>query len=205
MRGSRLDALGRITRGRELYMIQDIKETENPILKADILSFHISDGLRNQKLNLYEAYLLQWEVLNNTRDGYILPAWNRKVQISTCLALLNQKLLAEAFRDDSCVRLLRQWGMEAFQLCSEKREHYIMDRYNDFLDINQDHGEDLLKDMLNVRNRYDEMSDSDGPYHIECFPYHYFAPEIILLEKTDLSREKTVSEEVETIVIELNT
>ena len=150
MWGSRLDASGRIARGRELYMIQRIKETENPIVKADILSFYISDGLRDQKLNLYEAYLLQWEVLKNTREWYTLPAWNGKVQISTCLALLNQKLLAEAFCDDGCVRLLRQWGVEAFRLCSEKREHYIMDRYNDFLDIDHDHGKDLLKDILRL-------------------------------------------------------
>ncbi len=188
-----------------LNMIQSIRESNNPILKATILSKYISDGLRNQKLSLYEAYLLQWEVINDTREWYILPAWNGKVQISICLALLNQKLLAHAFRDSNCIQLLRQWGLEAFRLCAERRAHYIMDRYYDYLDIDCERNEHLLKEMLDVRERYDVMSYDDGPYHVECFPYHYFEPERILLEKMDLRNEMLVTEDVEKILIELNT
>ncbi|MDE7271825.1 MAG: hypothetical protein K2N95_02020 [Lachnospiraceae bacterium] len=185
-------------------MIQKIKETSNPILKASSLSFYISDGLRNQKLGLYEAYLLQWEVINNTREWYMLPAWSGKVQISTCIALLNQKLLAHAFRDSNCISLLRQWGMEASEVCAERRSHYIMDRYPDYLDIDREQNEHLLKEMLNVRQKYDTLSYDDGPYHVEIFPYHYFAPEEILLEKMDMSSQMSVTEEVETILMELN-
>lgn len=187
-----------------LNMIQNIKETDNPILKASTLSFYISDGLKNQKLGLYEAYLLQWEVIINTREWYMLPAWSGKVQISTCLALLNQKLLAHIFKDSSCIQLLRQWGMEASELCAERRAHYIMDRYHDYLDIDCERNEHLLKEMLHVRKNYDAMSYDDGPYHVEIFPYHYFEPEKILLEKTDLSGEMSVAEDVETILTELN-
>lgn len=187
-----------------LNMIQNIKETNNPILKASILSAYISDGMRNQKLGLYEAYLLQWEVINDTRQWYVLPAWSGTVQISTCLALLNQKLLAHIFRDSSCIQLLRQWGMEAFGLCAERRAHYIMDRYHDYLEIDHRQNEYLLEEMLHVRKNYDTMSFEDGPYHVDIFPYHYFEPEKILLEKTDLSGEMSVSEDVETILMEVN-
>ena len=184
-------------------LIQDIKETDNPALKAAKLSFYISDGLKNQNLDIYEAYLLQQEVLSYTREGYILPAWNRKVSISTCLALLNQRLLALAFRDGNYVQLLRKWGMEACELCAEKRTHYIMDRYNDFLDIDCT-GEELLRTLSSVRENYGRLSDNGGPYHVEVFPYHYFEPERILLEKTELDKKEQISGDTEALLIELN-
>ena len=187
-----------------LNLIQTIKEATNPAIKAHELTFYIADGFRNQKLNLYEAYLLNWEVINYTRDSYTLPAWSRRVQISTCLALLNQKLLALAFRDKDCVQQLEKWGMEALRICGEKRSHYIMDRYHEFimLDYNR---EDLLKELFKIREMYNTMSDEQGPYHVEVFPYHYFAPEKILLDHIDLSKEKCISENVEAILIALNT
>ena len=190
-------------------LIQDIKKTDNPARKAAKLSFYISDGLRNQELNLYEAYLLQQEVLNYTREGYILPAWNTKVRIATCLALLNQRLMALAFHDRKYAQLLKKWGMEAYTLCAERRAHYIMDRYSDFLEINCTGADDcvhegLLRELLNVRGNYDRLSDNDGPYHVEVFPYHYFEAERILMEKMDLAGEKQISEDTEAILIELS-
>jgi len=128
-----------------LNIIQEIKETGNPALKAQKMTSVITDGLRNQALNLYEAYLLHWEVIHATRDSCILPAWNRAVRISTCLALLNHRLLALAFHDRDCAQQAHQWGMEAFGLCAEKRAHYIMDRYPEFIRMEYD-DEDLLKD-----------------------------------------------------------
>lgn len=59
-------------------LIQDIKKTENPTLKAAKLSFYISDGLKEQKLGIYEAYLLQQEVLSYTRRG---SCWKRRIRI----------------------------------------------------------------------------------------------------------------------------
>lgn len=185
-------------------IIQEIRETGNPVLKAQKITSVIADGLRNQTLNLYEAYLLHWEVIYATRDSYILPAWNRTVRISTCLALLNHRLLALAFHDEACAQQAQQWGMEAFGLCAEKRAHYIMDRYSEFIGIEYD-DEDLLKELLNVRESYPVLSDEQGPYHVESFPYHYFAAEKLLLDKTDFSKEKRISKDVETILIAINT
>lgn len=48
------------------------------------------------------------------------------------------------------------------------------------------------------------LSDEERPYHVEVFPYHYFEPEKILLEKRDMSREKNIRTEIETMLIELN-
>ena len=108
-----------------LDLVSDVKEAENPALKAAKLSFYITDELRNQKLNLYEAYLLQQEVIHYTRDGYILPAWNEKVRISTCLALLNQCLLAQIFHDGNYVQLLKNGGWRLSD-CATKREHITL-------------------------------------------------------------------------------
>lgn len=197
-----------------LSLIRDIKGTDNPVLKGAKLSFYISDGLKDQKLSIYEAYLLQQEVLHYTREGYILPACCTKVRIATCLALLNQRLLAQAFHDLNYAQLLKKWGMEAYGLCAEKRAHYIMDRYSDFMNIDRTCADDrnrgdrvweeLLGKLSDVRDNYDRLSGNDGPYHVEVFPYHYFEPERILLEKADPDKEEQISADTEAILIELS-
>lgn len=186
-----------------LNIINEIKSTDHPALKSLNLSLYISENLREKKLNIYEAYLLQGEVIRYTRDSYIMPAWSGKVQISTCLNLLNQKLLALAFNDIGYMKNIEKWSTEALQLCVEKRKHYIMDKYSEFLSIDFD-SRDLLLELLNVREKYDSLSYDDGPYHTEVFPYDEFEPEKILLERSDLSKEKFISKDIETLLIELN-
>lgn len=184
-------------------VIQSVKNVNNPTVKAKNLSFYVSDCLKTNTLNIYEAYLLNWEIINYLREGYILPAWNGRVQISTCLAILNQKLLALIFNDVNCAKQLENWGKEALDLCGERRTHYIMDRYVDFLHIDvNDIG--LLRELLSVRENYKTMSDDDGPYHVEVFPYHYFEPEKILLEKRNMNNEKNICIDIETILVGLN-
>ena len=184
-------------------VIQSVKNVDNPTVKAKNLSFYLSDCLKVYKFNVYEAYLLQWEIINYLRDGYILPAWNGRVQISTCLEILNQKLLALIFDDVNCAKQLVDWGKEALDLCGERRTHYIMDRYMEFLNVNtNDTG--LLRELLTVRENYATLSDEEGPYHVEVFPYHYFEPERILLEKINMNTEKIIGTDIETILIELN-
>lgn len=80
-------------------IIQAVKGTDNPKLKAARLSLYLSNMLREKEINIYEAYLLNGEVINYEREGYILPAWNGWVSISTCLEFMNQRLLALAFKD----------------------------------------------------------------------------------------------------------
>lgn len=187
-----------------LKIIQEVKNTSNPIIKAKKLSFYLSDCLKKQELNIYEAYLLHGEIISYTREGYILPAWNGRVQISTCLAILNQKLLALAFNDIKYMEQLVEWGLEALKLCTEKRAHYIMNRYSEFINVSYN-SDNLLQELLNIREKYRFMSTNDGPYHVEVFPYHYYEPEKILLEGRDMSKEKNINMNVETMLIELNT
>lgn len=186
-----------------MNIINEVKKSTHPAVRALNLSVYISDNLKQKNISLYEAYLLQCEVIRYKRDSYTLPAWNNKVQISTCLELLNQKLLALAFNDIDYIKQLEKWGMEAFKLCGEKRTHYIMNKYNEFLKSDYN-SRNLLLELLDIRKKYDSLKYDDGPYHTEAFPYDYFEPERILLDRIDLSKDKSISREIETILIELS-
>jgi len=183
--------------------LESVKQVNNPIVKSKRLSFYISDLLKNHEITLYEIYVLNKEVIKFQREWYMLPAWNGWSQISTCIQIMNQKLLAVAFKELDYAEQLKQWGQDAFRLCKEKRKHYIMDRFEEFMNIDEN-DEVLLRELLDVRNNYRKLSDNEGPYHVESFPFHYFEPERILLEKRTLSAEKVMSEDVKTILVELN-
>lgn len=183
-------------------IIQEIKDTNHPSLKAMKLSSYLSDLLKNNSLNMYEAYLLEEEIIKYKRDGYMLPAWNDIVSISTCLEILNQRLLAIAFGDMGNANRLKKWGMEALSLCGEKRPHYIMDKYIEFINISSNN-DPLLQELLEVRRDYMLLSFEEGPYHLEVFPYDDFETERILLENINMREEKNISEEMEKLLIEL--
>lgn len=184
-------------------ILQDVRNTDNPAIKAIRLSVHLSDMLRENKVNIYEAYLLQGEVISHRREGYILPAWGSTVQISDCIAILNQRLLALVFKDYKYADLLKDFGIEALHLCKEKRAHYIMDDYMEFININVG-ADSLLYKLYNARQNYNSLSDEEGPFHVEEFPYHYCEPEKILLGKGNLQSMKSISGDIETLLIELN-
>lgn len=184
-------------------IISNLKKVENPIVKAKKISFYLSDLLKQNEVNLYEAYLLNREIINYAREWYILPAWNGRVQILTCISILNQRLLALAFGDSACAKQLQEWGEEAMRLCAEKRSHYIMDKYLEFLNV-EDGSDDLLQELLSIREKQAILDNNKGPFHTEVFPYHYYEPEKFLLDGGDLESERKISEDIEKLLIELN-
>ncbi len=186
-----------------IKLIQEVKSVAKPNMKAIKLTWYVTDLLKKGTLTIYEAYLLYGEILKYKREGYKLPAWNGRVQISDCLEIINQRLLAIAFGEQEYAEVLKNWGREAFQLCKEKRTHYIMDRFEEFINMDENN-EALLQELLDVRKKYTKLNFNKGPYHVEAFPYHYFEPERILLEKRDLTSEKVMSKDVETILVELS-
>lgn len=184
-------------------ILQDAKNTDNPAIKAMSLSVHLSNMLRENRINIYEAYLLNGEIINYNREGYTLPAWNGFVGISECIAILNQRLLALVFKDEKYAHLLREFGIEALHLSKQNRTHYIMDSYIEFININ-DESDNLLHKLYKVRKKYNSLSYNDGPYHVEKFPWDYYEPEKMLLDKVDLHNMKSISTDMETLLIELN-
>jgi hypothetical protein len=182
--------------------ITTIDKINNPSLVANKISYFISDALRENQITLYEAYVLNLEIIKLNLISYTQPAWNRNVRISTCLIILNQYLLAKIFDNIEGAEMLERIALEAFELNKEKRSHYILDQYKSYFKTNNI--EKLLQELLDIRNNYDNLSDDVGPYHIEVFPYHFYSPEKILLEKSN-SLNQIVSKEVENILIYLNT
>ena len=65
----------------------------------------------------------------------------------------------------------------------------------------------LLTEMSRVRREYERLSDDDGPYHTEVFPYDEMAPEDILLSGTPLRPFKSndLEPEVERLLLALGT
>ncbi len=91
--------------------------------------------------------------LNCKREGYKLPAWNGRVQVSNCLEIINQRLLAIVFGEPEYAEVLKEWGREAFQLCRGNRTHYIMDRFEEFINMDENDAV-LLQELLDVRKKY---------------------------------------------------
>lgn len=83
------------------------------------------------------------------REWYKLPAWNGWTQISTCLEIINQRLLAVAFKDMEYAEILKEWGREALKMCKEQRKHYIIDRFEEFINI--DENNEVILQELNER------------------------------------------------------
>jgi hypothetical protein len=186
----------------KIELIDELKSIDHPRLISVRISRFISDAMRDNIINLYEGYLLNWEVISYQRRSYIEAAWNGSVRISLCLALLNQRFLAQIFENNESATQLKLWGIEAMNLNKEKREHYIMDRFEEFLDAKD--SPDLLKKLVDIRNEYRLLDFDNGPYHNEEFPYDYYAPEKILLEKDESCVKMTTHEIIEDLIVELS-
>lgn len=186
-------------------LLEEIKKESNPLNIAVEISSFVADFLQNGEISLYEAYSVYWEVIKYERMGYLQLTHRNSVRITTCITILNQKLLADIFDDRAASNKLKEWAVEAYKLNKEKRHHYIMDRFMEFLNANEN--PKLLEELLQVRKNYDKLSFDDGPYHNEEIPYDCYSFEEILLDNESLRNfreNKTLSEEIENLIVEIN-
>jgi hypothetical protein len=183
--------------------LQCVFSKSAPNILAVNIGFLIADSLKVGQISLYEGYLLHAEKLRFRRRAYIEPAWGVCVQISDLLSLLNQSLLASLFDDKADILRYKEWALEAFGMNSEVRDHLIMNDYEFFLEESID----ALKCMESLRSNYETTSGNNGPYPIESFPFHYYAPEVLLLNKknshVDLDLTKDIGDEVAGLIVEL--
>ncbi len=107
-------------------LMKSIQEIDKPIVLAVDLGVYISRCLRNEWISLYEAYILNGEFISLTR-GSGKCGWNQRVYISTCLLVLNQRMLAILYGDMEYAERLKEFGFEAMRLNDEKRPHFIID------------------------------------------------------------------------------
>jgi len=179
---------------------EDIESSENPRVISISLMFFLSDALSEESVSLYEAYSINGYRLRFERLGYIQPAWQGRVQISSCIALLNHYLLASYFDEEKEKERFREWLLESVRLNEETREHYIIDRIEDFLDTTTQG--DALRELQRIRKVYDSLSDELGPFHNESFPDHCYSPEDLLLSGA-CSHSKKLSKAIEDLIVQL--
>lgn len=187
-------------------LLEKLSVSIHPAVRALDISVFVSGMLRENKINLYEAYLLKFEVVSLERLSYLQPAWYNSPHISTCINLLNMKMLAYLYNDDKTAEVLDTWAKEAYNLNHEKRTHYILDSYIEYLNFaqNEQQQQQLLQNLLNIRNNK-KKSFNKGPYHSESFPDDYCIPEQMLLDNRFFTDEdKQLGKDIENLLVELN-
>jgi hypothetical protein len=156
----------------------DLEAETNPLLVADEIGFFLSDGLRDGSVSLRSAFYLNQEALRIRRRAYHQPAWGYTLSISGLLAVYMQRLVALATGEKVISQQLANWLKEDAPLLKERRAHYLAQHI--LANPVADPSAHLLAEMSRIRQQYELLSDDDGPYHVEVFPYEYYSPEDIL-------------------------
>jgi len=182
-------------------LIENVKEQINPGNRSLDIGIFVSQCLRGKEINLYEAYLLSGIKMEFTRLSYVQPAWCNRVRISILLELLNLRLLAAAFEEKGVESQWIKYAKEAYSMNKEKRPHYILDHYQEYL--KETISPKFLQSLKDVRASRSKPFDN-GPYHTEVFPYNKCKCEELLLQgKTLPRRDKKVGSVIENLIVEL--
>jgi hypothetical protein len=183
-----------------LKLLREIKTEDMPSIKAACLSSFLTVATREQKINLYEAYLINAERLRFERDGYKIVAWRGRVRLQNCILLLNQKLLADVFKDENGSRLYKQWAFEAYDSLKDKPKHYILDNFTELLNLNKN----ALEMLSKIRREPNKNSKVYDYCHVDYFPFEVISAEDVLLGKDEFTIEKKLSPEVEDLILQLS-
>jgi hypothetical protein len=160
---------------------------------ADSIGFFLADALRKNHLSAYDSYSINYERLRIMHVGYQQLSWGQKPSISTCLDFLNGKLLAHVFNDTQAISKLAEYCHQIYAAVKCKRNHYIINNYNDFCGhFVPDRS--CLEQLSRIRLIWETLSFDGGPYHPEFFPWDFMSPENILLcEKVPVNFQKSFS------------
>ena len=151
-----------------------------PGVVAQELRQYLSNRLREGNLNLYSAFLLAVDVARLERISYRQPAWAQKLSISGLLGLYMLGITAAALKLDRPTEQIREWYIEDSKLLSENRKHFLTNKLGAGANLFDDHA--FWKELSDLRSDYDTLSDDDGPYPSEVFPWNDVAPERELLD-----------------------
>ena len=160
----------------------DMDCESNPLIVADAVGLFISDGLRNENVSLSSAFLLNQDALRLRRLGYRQPAWQSQLSLSGVLALYMQYLFGMTVGEISIVKTVAVWLEEDVPLLGDTRNHYIKE-FLARMPLIEPSTKQLI-DLSRIRSKYDVLSDDDGPFHTEVFPYDYYSPEDVLLGRS---------------------
>lgn len=187
--------------GKAKALVENVKARMSPGNRSLDIGIFVSQCLRSREINLYEAYLLSGIKTEFTRLSYVQPAWPDRVRISILLELLNMRFLAALFEEKNEEELWIKYAKEAYSMNREKRPHYILDHYQEYL--KETISPRFLQSLKDVRAGRSKPFDS-GPYHIEVFPYDECKCEELLLQgKTLPRRSKKICGVIENLFAEL--
>lgn len=177
----------------------------NPLRVVVEIGFYVSAGLRDGSLCLRSAFLLNHEAIRVRRMAYLQPAWRHDLSISGLLAIYMQRLVAVATGESAVARSATAWLVEDAPKLARRRPHYLADHI--LAAPGNEPTEQILLEMSRVRREYEHLSDDDGPYHTEVFPYDEMAPEEILLSHDPLRPFEVddLEPEVERLLVSLGT
>lgn len=179
---------------------------DHPLIQADELSIYISSRLRDGGVNLYSAFLLEHEAVRIHRNGYLQPAWNHRLSISGLFRIYMNCLTARAFHADKMEAITEDWFSEDISRLQERRPHFFTDRLSKGRSLTTDGA--FLQLLSDMRDQYHSLSDDDGPFHVEVFPWDYAAPERELLKpgsQPQFRQTSPIDPEIEDLIVELCT
>ena len=182
----------------------ELQTETNPLIISDDITYVVSDGLREGRVNLYSAFLLNHECLRIKRFGYYQSAWNYNLSISGVVGIYMHFLCAQAFGTTNIADVAFRWLVDDLPMLKERREHYVI---NELLKgIEPIPSRKWLERLSEVRTNYDNLSDDYGPYHNEEFPFDYAAPEDSLLGKSNSGDflNKRILSDIEKLLIEIS-
>ena len=183
-----------------------IATESNPSTQANEVRRAIVRGLRDTTLTLYEAYLLHCEAVRIDRIAYTQSAWGRQLSISGLLTIVMHAITAEAFGLHDAAGTYERWYVDDFPQLGEHRPHFLTAAYPGTTGWRND--QEFLRRLNATRNEYDNLSDDEGPYPIEVFPFHFAAPELVLIGERDdafLNFNRDVSDTVGDTIVEVAT
>jgi len=164
-----------------MRIVSDLPDISGPpAVVAQELRQYLSNRLHAGNLDLYSAFLLAVDVARLERISYRQPAWSRKLPISGLLGLYMLGITAAALKLDRPHGQIREWFAEDLKLLSEHRTHFLTSRLRTGANLFDDHS--FWRILSDLRHDYDSLSDDDGPYPNEVFPWDYAAPERELLD-----------------------
>lgn len=181
----------------------DLEREENPLIVADEVGIFVSDALRDERISLHSAFLLNQDVLRIRRLAYRQPAWQYQLSLSGVLALFMQYLFGLAIEESNVTETVAAWLHEDLPYLGDKRGHYIR-KYLNHLTAAKPSEEQLIE-LSEIRSQYATLADEDGPFHTEVFPYDYFSPEDALLGRSvALLKRGTIEPDVEELMLRIS-
>jgi hypothetical protein len=182
------------------------KSDDNPRVQAGALTRYVSDRIHAGDIDLYSAFQLAHEAVRIHRFSYRQSSWGWTVGIRDLQMTYMLTLTARGLGCSQQAEIAEAWFMEDIPLLDEKRKHHFTEGLADGKKLLTDRR--FLEQLGAIRRDYDRISDDDGPFHVEVFPYDFAEPEQEVLNpgsRQEFKHSGSIDSEIEEVLVELLT